>query len=96
MKEHLCAFNMDMTGQCFICGSVNEEIRAMREKKELEHRQYVTDVCTTLRSERDAALEEVEILRHALTKMLHLCEHDLGMDEENPYIELAYKALKKE
>jgi len=46
-----------------------------------------------------AIREEIEVerdrLREVLEKMLHLCEHDLGMDEENPYIELARAALKQ-
>ncbi len=32
-------------------------------------------------------------LRDALERMLYLCEHDLGMDNESPYIALANAAM---
>jgi hypothetical protein len=43
----------------------------------------------TLRARAEAAEALVGTLQNALTEMLHLCEHDLGMDEGSPYIELA-------
>lgn len=33
--EHICAFHMDIMGTCFVCGSVNEEIRKAREEERL-------------------------------------------------------------
>lgn len=48
-------------------------------------------------AEKDAAygkaLAQRDRLLEALRAMLHLCEHDFGMDNESPYIDLANSAI---
>lgn len=56
----------------------------------------VEDFGANMERELNAAQAEAGRLREALDRLLYLCEHDLGMDEENPYIELARAALAKE
>jgi uncharacterized phage infection (PIP) family protein YhgE len=76
--------------------------RIERDAAQARADKQLTDI-TALRCQLSAANErtysaqkKAEGLREALEKMLYLCEHDLGIDEENPYIELAHAALAKE
>lgn len=36
--DHICAFNRDIMGKCFVCGSVNEAIRAAQEAANERHK----------------------------------------------------------